>query len=105
MELLGITHSELSAAVLEGWKLPAPIIQAVRRHHWEEEGAAGLLPLSAAVSLADCCVNRMGISVLASHPETGRDPAQALTAAGLRSDPRALLDEFSAEFEIAKRYF
>lgn len=30
---LGITHSEVSAMVLEQWNLPATIVDAVRRHH------------------------------------------------------------------------
>lgn len=104
-DLLGITHSELSAAVLETWNLPAQVIQAVRGHHSPRLEPEGRQPLAMAVNIADQCVNRMGISVLASDPRSGQDPAEALAAAGLGNSAERLLSEFHAEFKVAKAYF
>ncbi len=103
--LLGITHSELSAAVLENWKLPAEIVRAVREHHSPRREPEAGRPLAQAVELADRCVNRIGISALAFHPESGKDPAEALATAGLGDAAHALLSEFHTEFEVAKAYF
>jgi len=104
-ELLGITHSELSGTVLESWNLPAPIIQAVRNHHSPRVEPEAILSLAVAVNAADQCVNRMGISALASHPENGKDAAEALADRGLVEEPARLLHEFRTEFEVAKGYF
>jgi HD-like signal output (HDOD) protein len=104
-ELLGITHSELSSAALEGWNLPAPIVDAVRTHHLPSQEPGSVPSLATMLNAADVCVNRLGIPVLVSHPECGKDPAETLAALGLTLDPARFLDEFRAELEVAKSFF
>jgi putative nucleotidyltransferase with HDIG domain len=41
--LLGLDHAETGAAVLEGWKLPPEIVQAVRWHHRPDEAGEARL--------------------------------------------------------------
>ena len=103
--LLGITHSELSAAVLASWNLPAPIMQAVREHHSPELEQGPTMALARALSIADRCVNRLGISALSSHPESGKDPAEVLATVGLGEEADRIVSEFHTEFDVAKAYF
>lgn len=50
--LFHCSHAEVGATLLAGWKLPAPIVAAVRGHHdWEQ--AKGFEEIAACVTLGD----------------------------------------------------
>ena len=104
-ELIGITHSELAAAALEGWNLPAGIVRAVRLHHSPEPGQGPVAPLSRIVHAADQCVNRLGITVLACHPESGKSPEEVFEAAGIAGRSARLLEEFNGELDAVRPFF
>jgi HD-like signal output (HDOD) protein len=104
-ETFGITHPELAAAALEGWHLPEAIVRAVRLHHSPEPPNGGPLPLSRAIQAANECVNRLGINVLASHPERGKPPTEVFEAMGIADRSANLLDEFKSELDLAKAFF
>jgi HD-like signal output (HDOD) protein len=100
-ELLGVTHPELSLAVLEKWQLPVPIRNAVRYHHAPEESTAALLSLSRAIQLADQAVNQLGITLFpVDTPPT--DPSSLLEAAGLKNKTERVLDAFQKDFSAMK---
>lgn len=72
-ELLGFSHSELSAATVRSWNLPAVIENAVRFHAAEidcERIKAGDVVLSDIVHLADIYVDYEGLS-LSGRKEKG----------------------------------
>ncbi len=50
--IFGCNHSEVGAALLERWKLPAQLIVAVRHHH-EPAAAQGFKPIAACVALGN----------------------------------------------------
>jgi len=61
VERLGVTHADVSALVLEKWKLPEVVVGAVRRHHesftqtaTEEDQIAHIVAASDAVSKLLC---------------------------------------------------
>ncbi len=100
-ELLGVTHPELSLAVLEKWQLPVPIRNAVRYHHAPEESTAALLSLSRAIQLADQAVNQLGITLFpVDTPPI--DPSSLLEAAGLKNKTERVLDAFQKDFSAMK---
>jgi HD-like signal output (HDOD) protein len=102
-ELLGVTHPELSLAVLEKWQLPVPIRSAVRHHHAPEENAAGpgLLSLSRAVQLADQAINGLGITLLPTD-KPPVDPTPLLEQAGLKNKAERVIDSFQKDFSAMK---
>ncbi|MCP3870168.1 MAG: HDOD domain-containing protein [Gammaproteobacteria bacterium] len=51
-DLLGYTHEQASAALLEHWKLPASLISAVGEHHLEVDTLSDKLVVAAANRLA-----------------------------------------------------
>ncbi len=57
LRIVGITHSEVAAAVLEDWKLDAHLIEAVRLHHRGKSDDAESVPsqLSQIVGAAATC--------------------------------------------------
>jgi putative nucleotidyltransferase with HDIG domain len=68
-ELLGVSHAELSAMAAERWKLPHPVVDAIRRHHSPSFESPKQIPLSRVVQASDSFVNSLGISVLNLKPE------------------------------------
>lgn len=61
LELLGIEHAEISAAVLEHWKLPERLRVAVRHHHTPSDSDE---PLASAVHVADIVGHRAEVAVV-----------------------------------------
>lgn len=103
MEVLGFTHSMLSADALAVWNIPEPIRVAVLYHH--ESGAdpsSETLSLSRVVEAANQYVNSIGVSVAATYS----GGACLISTLGLDEDVRAsVLQEFQTEFEIMAPFF
>jgi putative nucleotidyltransferase with HDIG domain len=60
-EIIGTDHAQVGASLLQMWKLPPEIIEAVENHH--RPMAIPQLRLSALVHVADCLAHIMGSSV------------------------------------------
>ena len=105
-DVLGFTHSELSAEALVAWNLPVPIQEAVRDHHINAAAAVGgESPLAVVVCAADRYVNSTGASILPLQGVAVPDPS-ALAGLGLNSElQRSLLAEFETEFANMKPFF
>jgi len=69
VELLGVDHAELSALAARKWNLPAPVFEAVRRHHSPLVESRESIPLCRLTQAADTFVNSLGISVINAKPE------------------------------------
>ena len=101
--ILGTDHAALSAEALAIWKLPMELQKAVRDHHAPIKGE-----LSMAVSVADECVNRLGLSIRPplEKPDASASDAELCTPMllqiGLGSDAERLMAEFRMECEVAK---
>ena len=101
--ILGTDHAALSAEALAIWKLPTELQKAVRDHHAPIKGH-----LSMAISVADECVNRLGLSIRPplEKPDASASDAElcapVLSQIGLESDAEPLMAEFRMEWEVAK---
>jgi len=103
-ELLNTDHSELSAAALSRWNIPAPIQRAVGfHHHSEREPGAGQQDagwlLSSAVHVANGLANHLGHGVTQIDIERAATPEQILKTEKLQSLWPAIKAEFEAEFQ------
>jgi putative nucleotidyltransferase with HDIG domain len=102
MECLGMGHGELSAVVLEVWKMPSEVCEAVHQHHAEVAG--GLHPsLAAVLSAADRYTTTF---VDNNEPEIDMLDGGALRGLGLGMDaaiPR-LTAEFQAQATLAPQW-
>jgi putative nucleotidyltransferase with HDIG domain len=107
--VLQVTHTELSAIVLEGWKLPEAVRDAVRYHHDPDAQPApeGQSPpyLVHLLRAADAVVNAEGLGAPVSTHRPPADPVPALQAAGLGADAPALVERFRGEFESLQGLF
>ena len=108
LQVLGVSHADLSADALAVWNLPEPIQSAVRFHKTPElDPAAGRgdrFALSRVINVADQYLEGMGSTV--SIYETSRDEAPNLPdALGLGVGLATILEQFEAEFAAIKPYF
>lgn len=105
MEVIGLDHSEISAAALADWNLPEPIQKAVRYRRQPERQTGEQIPLSRALRLAEQLVECRGIPVLPNDHEPADDTAGALATLGFETDPDQLLADFDREFEPMRSFF
>jgi HD-like signal output (HDOD) protein len=108
LEVMGLTHPELSAEALAHWNLPEPIQNAVRFHHTPALDPArigpGEIALSRVLDAANQYVNSTGVSILKTCPESA--DATLIEGLGLPADQLAtVLIEFKAEYEAMSAFF
>jgi HD-like signal output (HDOD) protein len=108
MEVIGITHPELSAEALAHWNLPEPIQNAVRFHHGPEldkaAAGAGVVRLSRVLDAANQYVNSVGVSILKKCPESA--DGTLIESLGLSADQvQVVLADFKAEYDAMSAFF
>jgi HD-like signal output (HDOD) protein len=108
IQVLGMTHAELSAEALAQWKLPEEIQTAVRYHGSPELDTTtvkpGQLTLSRVLNAADRYVKGTGVFV-SLFESPSEDPQAALDQLGIGERLAAILNEFDNEFTAIKSYF
>jgi len=108
MQVLGMTHAELSAEALAQWNLPEEIQTAVRYHGSPELDPTKLEPGQVALSRVLCAADRYvkGTGVFVSLFESpSEDPQAALDQLDLGERLPEILSEFESEFTAIKAYF
>ena len=101
-EILNITHSELSHAVLARWKLPEIIQQAARFHHDPDSAPRETeqeISLAQLVHAADAYVNFQGLGTMPSEKAPAPIPDQAFESIGLSGKLPELQERFQSEFK------
>jgi putative nucleotidyltransferase with HDIG domain len=102
-ELLGFSHSELSAVIVKSWNLPEAVETAVRFHENPEDdpgrNESNPYPLSTLVHAADCFIDCHGFSI---SDDTVQDEAahQIFEKLGLATDDSPLTLQFRDELDI-----
>lgn len=108
IQVLGMTHAELSADALAQWNLPLEIQTAVRYHATPELDPtpveSGQLQLSQILNAADRYVKGTGVFVT-MFESAREDPEAALTQFGLGDRLPTILNEFNNEFTAIQSYF
>ena len=105
IEVLGVTHAEISGAIMERWKLPAPIREAVRWHQSPEQANHGEPHLAHVIEAADHYLNTIGLGM---PPYSRRQPAsfdERYQNLGLRDCILKVADTFQVEFEAVRSFF
>jgi len=108
IQVLGMTHAELSAEALAQWNLPEQIQTAVRYHGSPELDPtpveAGQITLSRVLNAADRYVKGTGVFVsLFERPSD--HPEAELEQLGLEERLPVILGDFENEFTAIKAYF
>jgi HD-like signal output (HDOD) protein len=108
LEVLGLTHADLSAEALAVWNLPEPIQTAVRYHINSNLDPTPLDPselsLSMVLQASDRYVKGLGISVGSFEASPG-DNGPTLDSLRLGDQLPAVIREFENEFAAIKPYF
>jgi HD-like signal output (HDOD) protein len=108
IQVLGLTHAELSAEALAQWNLPEQIQTAVRYHGSPGFDpttlAPGQITLSRVLNAADRYVKGTGVFVTLFEGPS-EEPQAALEQLGLGERLPVILGEFDNEFTAIKAYF
>jgi len=86
LDVLGATHAEVGAWLVEKWNIPAPLVQAVRYHHSPGEAQLEHSAHAALLHLADILTHRLGHGNGVEHPvrhEVHPDALRILASEGL----------------------
>jgi len=106
--IFGITHSEVSRIVMDKWKLPDSIQQAVEYHHRPAEcpcAPGQTLTLAHIIYAADLYVNEYGLEILpAKRPSPGLTE-RVFEEIGLRGKMPEILERFKIEYESIRSLF
>ena len=109
LAVLGMNHSDYSAATLEKWNLPVPIQTAVRFHHNPDsspENTSKGLTLSRVVNASDTIAKMMGISIMPETvPSSPADASSLLDQIGVGAKAEKILDNFQKEYDLIKAVF
>lgn len=110
--VLGVTHAELSAAVVNSWKLPEEIELAVRCHHdpasaTELHSAVPGNPPSLAwlVQAANAAVKHAGFEAVSSPLRPPDHPLELFEALSLGDQLPDILDQFQVQFQDVQAAF
>jgi HD-like signal output (HDOD) protein len=104
-EVIGVTHAEISGAIMERWKLPVPIQEAVCWHHSPDNAAGGEPHLAHVIQAADHYINTIGLGM---PPYSYHQPAafdDLYQMLGLRDCILKVADTFQTEFEAVRTFF
>lgn len=108
IQVLGMTHAELSADALATWNLPQEIQTAVRYHGTPELDPTpvepGQLRLSNILNAADRYVKSTGVFV-SLFEAPNEDGTAVLELLGFGERLPAVLNEFNSEFAAIRSYF
>jgi len=103
--LVGVTHAEVSGAILKKWKLPTPIQEGVEHHHSPDEANHRELHLAHVIEAADRYINAAGLGMpfYRHHPVT--DFADCEHKFGLSECTLRVAETFKTEFEAVRTFF
>ena len=99
LEIVGVTHAEISGAIARKWNLPTPIQEAVAHHHSPGQAAPNQIHLAHIVQAADYYTNSLGLGMppYRHHPVNSFEPSGI--AFGLGERILKLAETFQVEFE------
>jgi HD-like signal output (HDOD) protein len=108
MDILQVTHPQLSRIVLGKWQLPQCIQQAVEFHHRPAEcprPPGQQLSLADLVQAADLYVNEYGLDLLPTKRRDVYTADRAFEDLGLRQKMPEVLEKFKNEYEGIRSLF
>jgi putative nucleotidyltransferase with HDIG domain len=105
MEVIGITHAQLSALALAQWNLPKQVQEAVAYHHRPDPPRSHGVHLSRVVQAADAFANNLGVTLAPTTAETSGSAIGILEELGVATQALELTTAFKAEFETIQSFF
>jgi len=102
---IGCCHTELGAAALGEWKLPADIQEAVGNQHDPRPDQGGVKDLSGLLLVAHKVVNHLDVKIPACASQMEGTAEDVLAEAGLKEESGRIIEEFQGEFGMMRGFF
>jgi putative nucleotidyltransferase with HDIG domain len=105
VDVTGITHAEISGAILERWKLPKPIQEAVAFHHSPALANQQNLHLAHVIEASNHYANMAGLGMppYRHHPVVAFE--NCYSKFGLENCVLKVAETFQTEFEALRTFF
>jgi HD-like signal output (HDOD) protein len=101
----GVTHAEISGAIMTKWKLPKLIRDGVAFHHTPDEADKGALHLAHLVEAADTYINSAGLGMTPYRRHPVRAFEECEMRFGLKNSILRVVETFETEFEAVRVFF
>lgn len=108
MEVIGISHADLSADALAVWNLPPAIQRAVRFHHAPEQEPKDPVHGKFGLALAIACAeaySTVNESKTDAQPEPAQPQPEPFAPLGITGDKTEILGEYATELEALSSLF
>ena len=105
LDVLGVTHAEISGAILDRWQLPKQIQEAVAYHHSPNQANGGEPHLAHIIEATDHYINSAGHGMppySQPHAASFEDSYQKL---GLNNCILKVAETFQTEFQAIRTFF
>jgi putative nucleotidyltransferase with HDIG domain len=102
MEASALCHAEISAAILEKWKLPAPIVEAARFHHAPDNARSGKPHLAHVIEACDHYLHTVGLGMRPSPLSMGSVFVDVSRKLDLNEKILSVAETFATEFEAIR---
>jgi HD-like signal output (HDOD) protein len=105
VEVTGVTHAEISGAILDKWKLPKPIQEAVAYHHSPDQTDEGRFHLAHVIEAADHYINAAGYGMPPYRHHPAASFENCYQKFGLKECIFKVAETFKNEFETVRTFF
>lgn len=103
-DFAGLSSAELSAAMIEKWNLPEPVVAAIRDQHGPTISARdGSIPLSKVLEVADDLTTQLnaGLYALANNVRRSAENLESLRSLGI-SNPGEIFEQLNGRFALMR---
>jgi putative nucleotidyltransferase with HDIG domain len=105
LETIGVTHAEISGAVLNRWQLPKPIREAVAYHHSPNQANGGDPHLAHIIEATDHYINNAGHGMGPYSQPHETDFEDNYHSLGLNGCILKVAEAFKTEFQAIRTFF
>jgi len=104
-EVTGAMHAEVSGAIMEKWRLPKAIQEAVAYHHSPDQANHGELHLAHVIEAADHYINAAGLGMPPYRHHPAASFENCYQKFGLKDRILNVAEAFKTEFEAVRTFF
>ncbi len=101
----GMSHGEVGAYILDKWKFPKPIVEAVRWHHWPDRAPQEYRLAAQVVHLSDTACAAVGGLEPGEERQTSFNQSAWYDLGLVTEDIETIINELTQELQKSNMFF